>query len=740
MSTCLLSRLDDVSILTATFDEYPIPEFSFANHIEIIKSQLQKQINHILLYLHSYCENVMNVSEEHRNTIINSSRFYCAVKLLSTPYQSTHTTLLKRITMKIPLRLEMNIPDSKNMDLNTTNRFCVMDGNVLNCNALHFLIKALTKTVNTNTVDDKSATLTLTNCFLHLLQHHNSPAEFKKASDVFGCCQISECNMFGRNYRNRTNNTNNYHNTQNAYCQILDKIHCFYQHSFDIANKLSTEKIMLKGKDYYTRNSIQSQPLVTSYLNDRLNNRYCQIFSYIENKKKTDELYNFGTEFVYGDDDYIVSKSNYTPIHKKYSSLKEELMNNNIATITNEQFNAEYEKAMAHFNSYYRKQTYANMATQQLFVLMIYCNFDALQSAFSKTYQKNAINHDNFYHFGKILKAVVQTCGSKVKNGNYKRFYHGIGKKVLFPELIEVSIYCPLSTSSSLQVATNFTNHNEGLIVEFTGQTSSAKYISTAWISDFANELEQFFIQNSYPLEINNIIDAQTGCEFNIILVALKIIDSIVTAQCKDDISLQLSLLIKEIIINQLSLKLHKYKSFKSLNKYAQEMVNMYCMNKKEIYMDLKMIVARKTLRDATSDFIDLNYGSIDLFMVHAMFPKIEYIVIRNVDLCLFTLDNILKCFRKTKIRRIKILPIRDSQLSITKAAQLYENDFKQQNVTIVKDEKNECWICINAEINANINTEKECSIAHILFLVVMEVIIVIVSILYAIIYDSSIL
>eukprot|EP01084_Bolivina_argentea_P287148 492679_1 len=96
----------------------------------------------------------------------------------------------------------------------------------------------------------------------------------------------------------------------------------------------------------------------------------------------------------------------------------------------------------------------------------------------------------------------IKEFGTPIHKGIVQSFYHGVAEKLLLPSYIGVDgilIYCPLSTSSSFQVAQNFTNHNKGLVIEFGTRFVhySAKYFSMSWLSDYASESEYLFIQNS---------------------------------------------------------------------------------------------------------------------------------------------------------------------------------------------------------------------------------------------------
>merc|ERR1712083_518418 len=97
-----------------------------------------------------------------------------------------------------------------------------------------------------------------------------------------------------------------------------------------------------------------------------------------------------------------------------------------------------------------------------------------------------------------------------------------------------------------------------------------------------------------------------------------------------------------------------KQKLFKSLNNYAEEIIDAYCTNKKEICIDLKMIMCKQRLLRSFKDLINLQHKSINVFALSTLFPSVEHVVLRNVNLSVFTLDNLLEYMDKTKIRKIQ--------------------------------------------------------------------------------------
>eukprot|EP01084_Bolivina_argentea_P101716 182316_1 len=329
----------------------------------------------------------------------------------------------------------------------------------------------------------------------------------------------------------------------------------------------------------HTKNVLNKKQQVKNIYSDyykRVNKRYVVQLNQETEKKNTDKIYQLGKSFTYGYEGENVGEIKVEP---KYSSFKQELTQNKIEIISNEQFNQQLKNAELHFNSDYCKQYYwckkdkfgfsGNMLVEYVLALMIYCNFDCLQYEFSKTYRsefEDGEDHRNFYCLGKYLKISVHHFGTSIKCGSIKVFYHGVNQQLFFSQYIGrytmngLSILCPLSTTSCIEVAANFSNNNSGLIIEFGDVFGLTNYFSVGWLSDFSSEREFLFLQNydylNHGLEINNIIDTVSGCEYSLILNAIKSIHDLIRGgKCMiyHIRSSQLKGLIRKILEHQLS-------------------------------------------------------------------------------------------------------------------------------------------------------------------------------------------
>eukprot|EP01084_Bolivina_argentea_P155233 270528_1 len=388
----------------------------------------------------------------------------------------------------------------------------------------------------------------LLNDFNHLMHCHS--LEFENTYNLLSeqiydnnPCQLSKCLSMRRNQRDQTcDNTNvmkelynTNDNNQVIIHQLIDRIHCFYMHSFDIGYRLNSEELFAMNHindekrciDEFDQCLLNTKILkmntILSTKHAGYGNRYRSGARYNQltqpkNAMKEDYIksYSFGTRFKYG----YKGGEEYLDwgiwVSRKYSNFKQELIRNKICRISIQQWNNEYEKAWIHYQTDYCKQikkhpvldpSLYEIKLKHILALMIYCNYTELQTKLSETYYlpQQIKRHREFYYFGCYLKIAVQEFGTCVSSGLIKHFYHGISEQLLMNPFMDghaAQILSPLSTSSSFTVATNFTNNHSGLIIEFGAgayaQAKWAKYFSVSWLSDYGNESEYLFLQENH--------------------------------------------------------------------------------------------------------------------------------------------------------------------------------------------------------------------------------------------------
>eukprot|EP01084_Bolivina_argentea_P260829 440601_1 len=522
--------------------------------------------------------------------------------------------------------------------------------------------------------------------YLHLMNQHTQDKQFETIANGLGDCAISKCKMFIRTFRNRNTETvsSNLDLQDTVYYDVIAKIHCYFQHSCDMGNRLSISEKSNIGEDKSEKlvkmyEILSPKQKLSSKLCHGLNNRMQHKYNQISQISKRYDMYHWGLEFNYGIDlPKIPGKRNVECcegkvnsgqiVSAKYASLKDELINNDLATLTREQFGSEYMKSKMHFHSEYCRSHYRPLTwrypeyekatriwTQELMMeldyilsLMIYCNYDRLQYIFSATYRDNGKKHCMFYHLGKSLKIAVRELGTPVAMSSICTLYHGISKTLYFPSYIQkVIVNCPLSTTSSIEVAINFAN-NEGLVIEFgidryrEPQGVSLKFFDVSWLSDYSNEREHLFIQNNTELIIHNILEVEPGYEYHYFLQAFGYFERILLGRELTDMETTIEILMKGIISDQLSQKLSNYKEFK-MSRYARQMCTVYCENVKCIVAHVCEFISTSLSLSPINNWI----GFDEMFI---MFPNVETLIIEKVKLSASAMNCILKCLQKQKV------------------------------------------------------------------------------------------
>eukprot|EP01084_Bolivina_argentea_P290709 499428_1 len=102
-------------------------------------------------------------------------------------------------------------------------------------------------------MDNINILCTLNN-FIHLLNNHcDDNEQFEHIIHTLGTCDINNCEAFMRHHRDRngTKNTNCRHklykhcctDSDVSRCQVLDKLHCYFSHCFDIGNRFTINEL-----------------------------------------------------------------------------------------------------------------------------------------------------------------------------------------------------------------------------------------------------------------------------------------------------------------------------------------------------------------------------------------------------------------------------------------------------------------------------------------------------------------
>eukprot|EP01084_Bolivina_argentea_P110188 196814_1 len=322
------------------------------------------------------------------------------------------------------------------------------------------------KQINSLTIEYFTKYKTLLDDYAHVLKYHINAGSIKENNDQFEqihnyvCkhikCDIKTCEQFIRNNRNRTEKTEN--DTLNDinsdkkvsfYIDILDTIHCYFIHSFDVGFRIKSDEFKINNNQFTNdeEEKIDNENIDKSllYKDERME----KLKAYLVNKRKgldkiaglhriqnskfmttlTDpsklhervtienntsenndtiseddtaagiDRYSFGKRMYYWDK----YKDNEWYIDKAYNNLKAEILNNNICTLTLETYERVLEKAIQYVSAdccksmlscytnhglYYGIRGGIPIGVNNLLSILLYTDYSKLCYEFSKTFRK----------------------------------------------------------------------------------------------------------------------------------------------------------------------------------------------------------------------------------------------------------------------------------------------------------------------------------------------------------------
>eukprot|EP01084_Bolivina_argentea_P259797 438524_1 len=561
--------------------------------------------------------------------------------------------------------------------------------NVKDCESVQIIINVIrTYDENKNNNNDEKTLINILDAFHHSLFHHDNDNDFKYIIHMLHQnCELQNCDKIKRHYRNEDNHLDNNEYDNVLFDQILDRIHCHFLHGFDIFRINETEMKQIENLDCNNDSNEDMEKAINSnimQLQNVLNkkklrfskitnsnrfsnkkNKFCSLIvqsnSLQENDSKTNEnqyepsIYSYSYPFNYWKhcaNSFQVAHDGITNIKDfyvkaKYNSIKDELLNNPIATISLLLFDQTMASAKVHQASYtckslrtanvlnynyYKKESFYHpskfgytdgdiMSLSHLVAVIVYCAFDQLQAKFSATYRPvnstdddlNTIKerHQNFHHFAKSLYESVQVFGMQYMSGTIERMYHGINKKMIFTGMSS-NVYCVLSTTSSWNVAVQFAD-TSGLILELIPH-AHLKYFGCCWLAKYPNEQELLFCGGilDQPINFINITNTVNGDAFQMYVKALRIIDTMTAGLLfTEDYTLWIDSYQKSTIdvallgryadistkIKKLAIMLiqhecsryesDRYKTFPHLHPYVDKLLHQLCKNKKFVVIDM---------------------------------------------------------------------------------------------------------------------------------------------------------
>eukprot|EP01083_Nonionella_stella_P015844 44347_1 len=610
-----------------------------------------------------------------------------------------------------------------------TDEYCEL-GSVESCTALKSLKQLLQSDILYSRINSKDLDIVqVLNDYLHVMEHHVDDDHFEQAVQSFSMCDMHKCDALRRNHRVSGNDQQTKDEYEASIRDILDKIHCYFCHWYDVGNRLTPQEIRTitdddienKDTDPFNEQLMNKRVKAMNVLlrekrkhcekiydelniNKRNTNKFNQLIeSKLSNKNNTNaNVYSFGYPFEYDEYD-IKNDAAELNIEKryiaaKYTDLKEEITTNDIATLTIQQYQNEYRKAEIHFKTLHNRTKFRDigiyretesdnyMSLECILSLMIYCNYDVLQYEFSKTYrEENGANHSNFYFLAKYMKHAFSKYHASSDYTNVGTFYHGISEKLVFPAYVDVQIHSPLSTSSSLEVAINFTDNNEGLVISFGLINGGA--LGLSWLSNYPNEHEYLFIQDEWSVSIADVIDPTLGYQYGMLLQSLNFIHELVSVEGDvryRKIEPAVSSLIISIIKHQLSLVPYtasEYPPIESMSVYGQEICNVFFRNQTEICIQKRALLDQNPSFNSILNLLfHVNSDCVDLRVIFALFPNLKEVTV-DIDLKPEILDAILvylKTRRELNIHTSNVVNINAKRQDVMALADRYGDSFRQ--------------------------------------------------------------
>eukprot|EP01084_Bolivina_argentea_P314261 544320_1 len=247
---------------------------------KVNKPDIQQHLSSVNNITQQYTQIIQYFDQQLNNTIATVSSMGNSIKNIETileKQQTQQTELINRITAveQTLFKQENNQtskPQNKSLNLNSSlfnknvsktlpikhkNKTSNNQNKVINIVEaskrfeLSDDVKNLIQTIqlyNNNTI--RISDLNIPNIlsqFLYAMETYDNEKHFGVISKAIGSCDIQKCHSFERNYRDRNQPKKTCdkieiaHNSDAFKTQIMDKIHCFWQHCYDIGNNVSVE-------------------------------------------------------------------------------------------------------------------------------------------------------------------------------------------------------------------------------------------------------------------------------------------------------------------------------------------------------------------------------------------------------------------------------------------------------------------------------------------------------------------
>ena len=328
--------------------------------------------------------------------------------------------------------------------------------------------------------------------------------------------------------------------------------------------------------------------------------------------------------------DFMGYKTYELYVESKYSSLKEEILENKIHHLSMYEFlisnkklskymetdKVKSSKSAAHCEKklHYGISTSTEMSAEHLLAIMLRCDWTDMCSKLSATFPKSKpteslksvkARNSEYAIWSRLLRETVEYYGhrshgddpeSDIVQDEFVKinkvsgpFYCGMSN-VLRMSQFNIRINSPLSTSKELEVAYKFAERY-GIIIQLNNVGhKNAKHLRTFpchWISDYSEENEYLFAGGQYSIKVESIRIVQTSKNYAEFCDALFYFDCILKGNPMPD---DLKINDKEIFYTLRRFINHKLKVDVYQNKfglYMNQTFDAFVKNRADIFLNL---------------------------------------------------------------------------------------------------------------------------------------------------------
>lgn len=474
----------------------------------------------------------------------------------------------------------------------------------------------------------------------------------------------------------------------NFYVDLLDSIHVYFVHSFDIGyRRRSTTNVDIDPKENENAtdsksNDSDTKPSTTSKTSTMSETRKLKFVDDEQCKVERSDsgFYSFGARFYYWrryKDLNIVEHEGLNAGYKfrsryiapKYADLRAELLENTILRISaanfkTAQFKAERLMALPHAKNHraagslcedYDVSVDTPMSTEHLLSLVFYTDFDELSFHFSSTFRKRTESEGlgahkrrnrEFAHWSRLLRETVELFGTEMGESRIDIFYHGVSR-LIFSSFVAY-LGSPTSTTSQLSVASMFATESDGLILELARSSRCLRYFDCAWLSCFGNEDEKLLCGGLFPIHFASIRSVADGVDYKHFVHALTSLDYAMAGKAMFEHSVVGD--DKKIVR-----KLLKDSGSTAVPIYVRETFDAFCaakrsvsINKHRLHRAMERVLFRRDAEDALNvavlaAFVNLEEVSVEYDLIFRPTIDAQFLEALLSDLCEYKVRFVLR-------------------------------------------------------------------------------------------------